>query len=381
MGEQTWYRGSRLVDLEDPAFRGKSMAQVDKEIWARDVADLKTMGVNLADNHMDGYLLKSVKEEQNMVTKPWEFKVEETDRVKAYDVDENSWKNPEFLFEIVGTVAYMTLNRPDANNALNKWIDQGMTDACRILRRRTDVRVAVLQANGRMFCAGGDPKAFQAAQGISYDVVDKNAPPPGPSIVAQAQAAENNRISAKFFAKVLYDFSVLPQYTICLIQGSCMGGGVGFASLADYSIAVKNAQFVLSEVRLGVIPATISPHVIGRIGAGTAKSWFATAAPWKAPQAMEKGMIHQVVDKKEDFYPIVKELCAQIQGIAPGSIARSKKNLAVIYNSPMSKGLMEYTVQGYVDARQGEEAVAGMKAATEKKKPHWVDNVISPKEA
>jgi methylglutaconyl-CoA hydratase len=381
MGEQTWYRGSRLVDLEDPAFRGKSMAQVDKEIWARDVADLKTMGVNLADNHMDGYLLKSVKEEQNMVTKPWEFKVEETDRVKAYDVDENSWKNPEFLFEIVGTVAYMTLNRPDANNALNKWIDQGMTDACRILRRRTDVRVAVLQANGRMFCAGGDPKAFQAAQGISYDVVDKNAPPPGPSIVAQAQAAENNRISAKFFAKVLYDFSVLPQYTICLIQGSCMGGGVGFASLADYSIAVKNAQFVLSEVRLGVIPATISPHVIGRIGAGNAKYWFATAAPWKAPQAMEKGMIHQVVDKKEDFYPIVKELCAQIQGIAPGSIARSKKNLAVIYNSPMSKGLMEYTVQGYVDARQGEEAVAGMKAATEKKKPHWVDNVISPKEA
>eukprot|EP00427_Karlodinium_veneficum_P016971 CAMPEP_0169132064 /NCGR_PEP_ID=MMETSP1015-20121227/38591_1 /TAXON_ID=342587 /ORGANISM="Karlodinium micrum, Strain CCMP2283" /LENGTH=339 /DNA_ID=CAMNT_0009196387 /DNA_START=179 /DNA_END=1198 /DNA_ORIENTATION=+ len=339
------------------------------------------MGVNLADNHMDGYLLKSVKEEQNMVTKPWEFKVEETDRVKAYDVDENSWKNPEFLFEIVGTVAYMTLNRPDANNALNKWIDQGMTDACRILRRRTDVRVAVLQANGRMFCAGGDPKAFQAAQGISYDVVDKNAPPPGPSIVAQAQAAENNRISAKFFAKVLYDFSVLPQYTICLIQGSCMGGGVGFASLADYSIAVKNAQFVLSEVRLGVIPATISPHVIGRIGAGNAKYWFATAAPWKAPQAMEKGMIHQVVDKKEDFYPIVKELCAQIQGIAPGSIARSKKNLAVIYNSPMSKGLMEYTVQGYVDARQGEEAVAGMKAATEKKKPHWVDNVISPKEA
>lgn len=381
MGEQTWYRGSRLVDLEDPAFRGKSMAQVDKEIWARDVADLKTMGVNLADNHMDGYLLKSVKEEQNMVTKPWEFKVEETDRVKAYDVDENSWKNPEFLFEIAGTVAYMTLNRPDANNALNHWIDQGMTDACRILRRRTDVRVAVLQANGRMFCAGGDPKAFQAAQGISYDAVDKNAPPLGPSIVAKAQSAENNRRQAKFFAKLLYDFSVLPQYTICLIQGSCMGGGVGFASLADYSIAVKNAQFVLSEVRLGVIPATISPHVIGRIGAGNAKYWFASAAPWKAPQAMEKGMIHQVVDKKEDFSPIVKELCAQIQGIAPGSIARSKKNLSVIYNSPMSKGLMEYTVQGYVDARQGEEAVAGMKAATEKKKPHWVDSVITPKEA
>jgi methylglutaconyl-CoA hydratase len=360
--------------------KNKALAEVDSAVWSKDVAAMKALGVNLSEEHMTGYIVKTKRETDNQVTKPWEFDNDDEKRLIPKDTDPDNWKNQSLLFEIVSGVAYITLNRPEANNALNGDMDQGISDACAILRKRPDVRVAILQANGRMFCAGGDPKAFQQAQGITYDAIDKNAAPSGPSISMAAGAAMMNKKGARKFASNLLDFSTLPQYTITLIQGSCMGGGVGFASLGDWVISVKNAQFVLSEVRLGVIAATISPYVISKLGAAKAKEWFCTAAPWKAPRMLQEGFINQVVDKQEEFGPIVKGILAQIQGLAPGAVAKMKKTLVRLYNAPLGQSLLDFTVGDYCANAKEEEAKAGLKAVEEKKKPVWAETPILYKE-
>jgi methylglutaconyl-CoA hydratase len=375
--EKGYMRNCKLVDMEDPAFRGKSMAQVDREVWAKDVAALKAMGVNLEDNHMDGYLLKAVRKEEDHAGKPWEptSRMDEIDMRPAANVSVETWSNPAVKFEIESSVAYITLARPEANNALDASMQQGLSDAVRILQGRQDIRVVILQAEGRMFCAGGDPKSFQAAQTGGTII---GALPSGQAIAQTSAKAGVNKASDCYeLAKMFYSLSSLPQYTICCCQGSAMGGGVGLACACDMTIAVKTAQFVQSEVKLGVIPATISPYVLARIGATHAKRFFCTSESIKAQKALNIGLIHSIVDTKEGFAPVIQEVCAKLQGLAPESIKQCKEVLAKTLNAPVSQSLLEYTADMYAKSRKGTEAEAGMKALKERKKPSWMENEIT----
>jgi len=369
-----------MLDLEDPAYKGKSMAEVQKEIWDKDVAALKKLGVNLADDHMDGYLWKGERVEENLDVKPWEADVfASIPEPKGPSPSYENWNNPEVLFEIADGVAYLTLNRPDANNAINAGIDGGLADACRILRGRSDVRVVVLTGAGRMFCAGGDPKSFQSFQGVGGGA-QRSGPPAGPEITGVAKAMAGNTTSANTFAKLLYQFASLPQFTICCAQGSAMGGGVGFLCCCDMAIAVKSAHIVLSEVKLGVIPATISPHVIAKMGTTRAKRFFCTAENFKAADAMEMGLIQHVVDNPQGFAPLIEEVVKKIQVVAPGAMKASKAMMTKVMNARMSNSLIKYMATEYAQIRKGAEAESGMKAVGEKKKPEWMDATITLKQ-
>lgn len=366
-----------MVDLEDPAYKGKSMGQIEKVVWAKDVAALRSMGVNLSDDHMDGYLFKPRRKEENLDVKPWDASPLASIPAPPQVNTEETWDNPEFKFKIESGVAYMTINRPEANNAINGNVSAGLNDACHILETRRDVRVATLTGAGRMFCAGADPKAAVVGD---QRPVRLGAPPAGEAIVSRGQGAKGNTKSSQEFAAMLYTVASLPQFTIACANGSVMAGGVGFICIVDMVIAVKQAYITLSEVKLGMIPATISPHVIGKIGPTHAKALFVTGENVKCAAAFEMGLVQHIVDSKEGFDPIIKDVCAKLQGMAPGALMANKKMMPRLMNGCISNSLIEFTVDEYTKSRKGAEAEGAMQGLIERKKPAWMEATIVPQD-
>jgi 1,4-dihydroxy-2-naphthoyl-CoA synthase len=263
-----------LIDPEDPQFKGRSWLEIEDELDRREREDLAELGIELPPGMKKTQLLSSDVDGDvglalpKEVSKPWEHPVGWGD-LKPSCTSKN-WKHKDVKLEIGDGIAYLTLNAPERKNSLNFDVQDAFQDACMELQTRKDIRVVVLKAEGSMFCSGGDPKWFQDC--------------------AKLPDEENNKGSMQF-AKFLYMFQTLPQLTIAMVQGHAMGGGVGLASICDVVIAIKNAQFVLSEVRLGVIPATISPYVVAKIGVANAKRLFCTAENLKAEEARQMGLV------------------------------------------------------------------------------------------
>jgi len=363
-----------------PAATGQSEKEIDRE-----VAALKEFDIQLSKDHLDGYRYQPDRfdEDASLVRKPWETPLlkQMGEESVAWCESYETWNNPEFLFEIRDGIAYLTLNRPDANNAMNEGIGSGMHDACRILAQRPDIRIVVLTGNGRMFCAGGDPKSFQASQrmagAISAETGGPQGPPPGSWIVqAGLMLAAGNASSAGAFARDMYALATLPQYVICCMNGSAMGGGFGLVCACDYVVATKQAHATLSEVKLGVIPAVISPHVCRTIGTANCKRLFCTAENANMQTAVEIGLIQRIVDSTKEFPAVVAEIAKRIQVVAPGSVASSKQCLMNCLNQPLSESMIEYTAREYLRIRRSKECEEGMKALAIKQRPSWVEKKI-----
>merc|ERR1719329_1949282 len=268
---------------------------------------------------------------------------------------------------------------------MNDGVSQGLQDACAWLRTRPDIRIAVLRAEGRMFCAGGDPKSFQAAQAgagaIAGDDAGSMGAPPGPHIANAAQAIQGNKMSAHSFAKLLYEFAALPQFTICCAQGSAMGGGFGLLCICDMVVAVKQAFFVLSEVKLGVIPATISPHVIGKIGVANSKRLFCTAENCNMRLAQQMGLVQVIVEDASAFPAVIKDVATKLQMCGPEAVATTKDTMLKVMNQPITESMINWMAREHARVRQSDEAKEGMRAYEEQTKPKWVDSEIHVKGA
>ena len=381
----------QLVSLEEARALGlgKTPPKSGVSEFETEKAALKAFGIDLSNDHLDGYKYKPerIEHDTNSVKRPWDVPMlqqlgpESVAKCRDYE----TWDNPDFLLEIREGIAYCTLNRPDANNAMNEGLGSGLHDACRILAQRLDVRVVVFTGNGRMFCAGGDPKAFQAAQrqagAIGAEGFGPQGPSPGPVIANSGRMLiEGNKMSASGFARDMYAMATLPQFTICCMNGSAMGGGFGLVCACDYVIATKQAHATLSEVKLGVIPAVISPHVSRTIGTANCKRLFCTAENANMQTAMEIGLVHKIVDHPRDFAAAVREVAQKIQALAPGAVGATKQVLLDCLNQPMSNSLIEYTAKEYLRVRRGKECEEGMEAYKNKQRPSWVQKVIDVKE-
>uniref|UniRef100_A0A7S3XAM2 3-hydroxyisobutyryl-coenzyme A hydrolase n=1 Tax=Strombidinopsis acuminata TaxID=141414 RepID=A0A7S3XAM2_9SPIT len=338
------------------------------------------------------YKPAGVDEDLTEVKKPWDEGLlsqmgEHLGAARMCDSVEN-WTNEEFLMEVRDGIAYCTMNRPTANNAMNDGIGAGLHDSARILRNRPDIRIAVLTGNGRMFCAGGDPKSFQAAQasvGLGALADGQGGQPENPDgnmIVGAAgyMGGEANKQGGNVAAYDFYSWASLPQFTICCMNGSAMGGGVGVISNCDMVVAVRTAHVTLSEVKLGVIPATISPHVIRTMGASNAKRLFVTAENCNMALAKECGLVQRVVDSVADFPAVVKEIAQKVQGLAPGAVAATKACILNTLNQPISNQLHNYVCMEYARTRKGKECEEAMEALKSKSKPKWVESAIAVKE-
>ncbi len=251
---------------------------------------------------------------------------------------------------IAGKLASVTLNRPDVRNAFNETTIAEIALAFDELGRDDTVRAIVLAANGPAFCAGADLNWMKKMAGYSH--------------------AENNA-DALQLADMLRTIYLCPKPVVARVQGDCYAGGMGLVAACDIIVAVNEANFCLSEVKLGLIPATISPYVIKAMGENAARRYFLTAERFSAQEAHRIGFAHEVVDAAEldaKVASIVKALVSN----SPNAVKEAKKLVRDVAGQPVTGALLADTAERIAHIRASTEGREGVASFLEKRKPGWL---------
>ena len=246
-------------------------------------------------------------------------------------------------------VATLTLNRPERHNCFDDALIAGLVPALKRYEARADIRAVVLASAGRSFSAGAD-----------LDWMRRIAD----------QTFETNLADAEQLAALMQTLDRLPKPTIALVQGPAYGGGVGLVACCDIAIASERASFALSEVMLGLTPATISPYVINAIGARWARRYFQSAEVFTAAHAREIGLVHEVVGETELAAAGEKVLGAILRG-APGAQAAAKDLVFLRETRPVDAALGAETSRRIAERRTSAEGREGIAAFLAKRKPDW----------
>ncbi len=256
------------------------------------------------------------------------------------------------LFEVEPRgVARITLNRPEVHNAFNAQVIERLGALWTEIAGRKDIRVVVIRGNGKSFCAGGD-----------LDWMRKSG--------QQDRAA--NLAETMVLAGMLKALNELPQATVSLLHGNCMAGGTGLAATSDIVIASAETKLALTEVRLGLTPATISPYVVAAIGPRQARRYFLTAERFDAAEAYRIGLVHEVAKDPDELAAKGEAIVQALLLGAPEAIAESKKLARnVAYEASPDAAMMRYTAENIADRRASAEGQEGLAAFFAKRKPNW----------
>ncbi len=249
-------------------------------------------------------------------------------------------------------VAVITINRPDRKNAFNAEVIAALSQHFETLKDADGVRIVFLRGAGGAFSAGADLEWMRSA--------------------ADWTVAEN-RADALLLAEMLLALRELPQFTVALVEGPAFGGGAGLVAACDYAVAAPDAKFSFSEVKLGLVAATISPHVVAAIGPRRAKSLFATGRIFDAAFAEKIGLVDEVVAAAADLDDAMERLSSEIMACAPGAVAASKALVDDITGVPIDDELLEETAKLIADRRASEEGQEGVRAFLDKRKPGWAE--------
>ncbi|HEY6966403.1 MAG TPA: enoyl-CoA hydratase/isomerase family protein [Burkholderiales bacterium] len=256
---------------------------------------------------------------------------------------------PVLEIERRGPAARLWLNRPEQRNALNGEIQDSLVSHLEKLEKDKSVRVVVLAGRGPAFCAGGDLARMEQA-----------------SRMTRAKAkAEGGR-----FARLLYQMHGYPKPLIARVHGPAFAGGMGLVAVCDLVVAAEEAEFCLPEVRIGLVPAMISPYVVRALGEQQARRYVLTGERLSAREAQRIGFVHECVPAAE-LDARVDKFAAQLALAGPQALARSKKLLAMVGKAPISPKLGAATAAVFVEARDGDEAREGIRSFLEKRKPAW----------
>lgn len=245
-------------------------------------------------------------------------------------------------------VARLTLARPEKHNALDATMIAEITDAARDLATDATVRVVVLAAEGRSFCAGGDLGWMRE------------------QMEADAATREGQ---ARALAGMLAALDGLPMPLLGAVQGPAYGGGVGLLSVCDIAVGVEGAGFAMTEVRLGIIPATIGPYVLARIGAPAARRLMLSARRLRSEEALGLGLLSRVVPA-DGLDAAIEEEVAALLACAPGAVADAKRLIRDLAG-PVGPKAIDRSIQALVARWETEEAQAGIRAFFEKTPPPW----------
>jgi methylglutaconyl-CoA hydratase len=247
-------------------------------------------------------------------------------------------------------VATLTMNRPELHNAFDDSLIAELTDALRELDEDPDVRVVVLAASGKSFSAGADLNWMRRMADYSY---------------------EQNLADAEGLAELMRTLDTLSKPTIALVQGAAYGGGVGLVACCDIAIATVRASFCLSEVKLGLIPAVISPYVIAAVGSRSARRYFLSAESFDAGEAYLLGLVHQVVADERELAAASDRMTAQLLANGPAAMAAAKVLIAAVAGRQVDDALIADTAGRIADQRSSLEGREGLSAFLEKRKPSW----------
>jgi methylglutaconyl-CoA hydratase len=247
-------------------------------------------------------------------------------------------------------VATITLNRPEVRNAFNDEVIVELAQAFAGLGARDDVRCIVLAAAGTAFCAGADLNWMKRMAGYTR---------------------EQNVADAAALAEMLRVIYRCPKPTIARIQGDVYAGGTGLVAACDIAVSADSAGYCLSEVKLGLIPATISPYVIRAMGARAAHRYFLTAERFDAAQAHRIGFVHEVV-AADALDARVAELARALVQAGPAAVKACKQLVQDVAGIEITPQLIERTVQGIADIRVSDEGREGIQSFLGKRKPNWL---------
>ena len=253
-------------------------------------------------------------------------------------------------FEREDKIARITFCRPEIHNAFNSDMIRELTDAFNKMKDDRDVRVIVMTGEGKSYCAGADLNWMRAVKDYSYE----------------QNLKESLELAALF--RLIYEF---PRPVIGRINGAAIGGGTGFVAVTDIAIAADTAIFSFSEVKIGVVPACISPYVVKRVGEGRAREFFLTGERLTAQRALEAGLVNQAV-QAEELDTAVDKMIKQILTSGPDAIGVCKDLLHNIANQNMDQA-EKYTAEVIANLRKSPEGQEGMDAFLNKRKPKWVE--------
>lgn len=252
--------------------------------------------------------------------------------------------------ETAGSLATLWMNRPAVHNAFDEILIDELTRALQALGGDPAVRVVVLAGRGRSFSAGADLNWMQRAAGYGPD---------------------DNFRDAKALATLLRTLADMPKPTIARVQGAALGGGLGLVAACDIAVASTAAVFATSEVKFGLIPATIGPYVLGAIGPRQARRYFLTAEPMDAARAREIGLVHEVA-APEALDGKVGEIAAALLQGGPAAQAAAKELIRAVDHQPVNLNLVDDTAHRIARLRATPEAQEGIAAFLEKRQANWV---------
>jgi methylglutaconyl-CoA hydratase len=246
-------------------------------------------------------------------------------------------------------VATITINRPQVRNAIDDNVIRLLTDAFKTVGADGETRIVVLTGSGVAFSAGAD-----------LDWMRRMA----------ALGEAENFASAKTISAMLRALNELAKPTIARINGAAYAAGIGLVAACDIAVASEEAVFSISEVRIGLVPSTISPYVVAAIGAKAARHYFLTGEPFSAAEACRLGLVHKVVPRAgldEAIERVISDLLAG----GPQSQSRTKRLIAGIADRPVDDALEAFTARSIAEARASPEGREGIQAFLEKRRPAW----------
>ncbi|MFZ2494140.1 MAG: enoyl-CoA hydratase-related protein [Thermoanaerobaculia bacterium] len=251
------------------------------------------------------------------------------------------------VVEQANRVLTVTLNRPDVHNAFN---DELIAEAIEVFSTIDPaVREVVLRGEGQTFCAGAD--LGWMSRMVSY-------------------TREQNIRDSSQLARMYALIDECPVPVIGRIHGAAIGGGVGLVAVCDIAIAMPSSKFGLSEVKLGIIPAVISPYVIGKIGPGQARALFLTGERFGGEQALRIGLVHKLGESIDELDSLVAQTIEQLRSSGPEAVRESKKLIAFVVENDRTETI-PYTIDAIATRRVSEEGQAGMQAFLRKEKAPW----------
>jgi methylglutaconyl-CoA hydratase len=246
----------------------------------------------------------------------------------------------------------VTLNRAAKKNAFDAELIGALRETFETLRDQEGVRVVFVRGSGGMFSAGADLEWMR-------DAVE--------------HTEEDNRDDAMQMAIMLKHLHDIPALTCAMVEGGAYGGGAGLAAACDMAVATEAAKFSFSEVKLGLIAATISPYVVAAIGARRARRLFVSGEVFGAADALAFGLVDEVVEDAAGLDAVKARLSAALVACAPGAMEESKRLVAEVAGKPIDHGLMEHTARRIAAQRVSEEGQAGVRAFLEGRKAPWAE--------
>ena len=257
--------------------------------------------------------------------------------------------HPPLTVTRVGAVATVTLDRPEFRNAFDDRLAAVLRSTFETLSADASLRVVVLTGRGDFFCAGGDLHWMKRSGLLAKDA---------------------NLEDAKGFVTAFAAIDRCPKAVVASVRGAALGGGAGLCAVADVVVTASDAVFGFPEVKLGIVPAAISPYVISKIGWSEARRWFLTGERFDAETARRIGLVHEVVPAG-DVAAATEKVVTSILSSGPEAVTRVKRLVKGMNALAPDGALLDLTARTIADARASAEAQEGFAAFLEKRKPTW----------